>query len=326
MVDGANIPDYMRLLDAEALGRIGRHEFSARGVVEGFITGHHRSPYKGLSAEFAEHREYSPGDDTRNLDWRLYGRTDRYYIKQYIEETNLRATILLDASGSMSYEGTRATLRAERRLNKYDYASRTAALMAHLLINQQDAVGLVTFDTAMRRYIPARSRPSHLRIMLEEMHATRPGEETDLAPIFHDIAEKVPRRGLILIVSDLFGDADAIIESLHHFRHRKHEVIVFHVMAEEELTFPFDRWSTFFDLEVDNNRIQIDPRAIRTAYVAEVEGFIDKIRAACGQLMIDYVQMSTASPFDIVLANYLSRRHALTAINRGPGMRVARQL
>jgi len=323
MVDGAHIPDYMRLLDAEALGRIGRHEFSARGVVEGFITGHHRSPYKGLSAEFAEHREYAPGDDIRNLDWRVFGRSDRYYIKQYIEETNLRATILLDASGSMRYQGNRAAPRDGRLLTKYEYASRTAALMAHLLINQQDAVGLVTYDTAIRRYIPARSRPSHLRVLLQEMHEAQPGEETDLAPIFHDIAEKVPRRGLILIMSDLFGDADAIIEALHHFRHRKHDVIVFHVMAEEELTFPYDRWSTFFDLEVDENRIQVDPRAIRSAYVAEVEGFIDKIRAGCGQLVIDYVQMTTATPFDLVLANYLSRRHALTAISRGPGMRAA---
>jgi uncharacterized protein (DUF58 family) len=318
MIDKQSIPKHLQLLDAAALGRIHRQEFLARGVVEGFISGRHRSPYKGFSAEFAEHREYVAGDDVGALDWRVYGRSDRYYIKQYIEETNLRATILVDASGSMGYTGSAAAPRDGHPLSKFEYARYLAACMAHLLINQQDAVGLATFDTKMRRYIPPRSRASHLRTMLETLSDTEPGEETDLAPIFHDIAEKAHRRGVVIVISDLFGDPDAILEAFHHFRFRRHEVVVLHVMAEEELTFPFRRWSDFDDLEVQGRHVQVDPQAVRSAYIAEVQKFIAKIESGCGRLQIDYVQMSTRQPFDMALSNYLAHRRSLAGIaNRG---------
>jgi len=188
MVESGSAPEYMRLLDPDALAKVHRLELVARGAMEGFVSGRHKSPYKGFSVEFAEHRQYVPGDDTKDLDWRVYGKSDRYYIKQYIEETNLRSVILLDASGSMRYTGREAARHDGRALSKFEYAQFLAATLTHLMIHQQDAVGLVTFDTKVRRYIPSRARVSHLRVILNELARTDPGEETALAPIFHDIA------------------------------------------------------------------------------------------------------------------------------------------
>jgi uncharacterized protein (DUF58 family) len=310
----SGISDTMALLDGDALTRIRRLELIARDVVEGFVSGRHRSPAKGFSSEFAEHREYSPGDNVRDLDWRVYGRTDRYYVKQYIEETNLRATVLLDASGSMAYRGTRAQKRDGEILSKFEYARYLAASLAYLLVNQQDAVGLVTFDTAIRRYIPPRARRTHLRFLLEELNRTVPGGETDLAPVFHDIAETLHRRGLVMIVSDLFGDTASLVKALQHFRFKKHEVVLFHVMAEEELDFPFDRWSQFTDLEDASNSLSVDPAAIRAAYLKELREFIETLKAACGRMRIDYVQMSTRTSFDKALSHYLVHRKRLASV------------
>ncbi len=305
-------PRYMRLLDPDALTKIGRLELLARGVVEGFVAGRHRSPYRGFSVEFADHREYVPGDDPDDLDWRVYAKSDRYYIKRYIEETNLRSIILLDASGSMKYTGEEAARRQGRRLSKFEYGQYLAASLAHLMIHQQDAVGLVTFDTKIRRYIPARSRTSHLRSLLEELDRTEPGDETSLPPIFHDIAERIRRRGLVIIISDLFDDPEEMLKALHHFRYRKHEVIVLHIMAEEEFTFPFDRWSLFRDLEVAGQKVQLDPRSVRAAYLDEIQRFVARIERGCGQMNVDYVPMTTRRDFDVALTTYLARRRSLT--------------
>lgn len=312
MAEPTTAPRYMRLLDPEALSKIGRLELLARGVVEGFVAGRHRSPYRGFSVEFADHREYVPGDDPDDLDWRVYAKSDRYYIKRYIEETNLRSIILLDASGSMKYTGDQAARRNGKRLSKFEYGQFLAASLAHLMIHQQDAVGLVTFDTRVRRYIPARSRSSHLRSILEELDKTEPGAETSLPPIFHDIAERIHRRGLLIIISDLFDDPEEMIKALHHFRYRKHEVIVLHVMAEEEFSFPFDRWSLFRDLEVAGQKVQLDPRSIRAAYLDEIQKFIARLERGCGQMNVDYVPMTTRRDFDVALTTYLARRRSLT--------------
>jgi uncharacterized protein (DUF58 family) len=312
MSEPTTAPRYMRLLDPDALSKIGRLELLARGVVEGFVAGRHRSPYRGFSVEFADHREYVVGDDTRDLDWRVYGKSDRYYIKRYIEETNLRSLILLDASGSMKYTGDQAARRHGQRLSKFQYGQYLAASLAHLMIHQQDAVGLVTFDTQIRRYIPPRSRSSHLRAILEELDNTQAGEETALPPIFHDIAERIHRRGLIVIISDLFDDPEEMVKALHHFRYRKHEVIVLHVMAEEEFSFPFDRWSLFRDLELSDRKVQLDPRSIRAAYLDEIQRFIGCIEKGCGQMNVDYVPMTTRRDFDVALTTYLARRRSLT--------------
>ncbi len=304
--------DYLQLLRPEALGRISRLELIARGVVEGFVTGRHRSPFKGFSVEFAEHRQYAPGDDLRDLDWRVYGKSDRYYIKQYIEETNLRCTILLDASGSMSYAGSRAAKLDGQVLSKFQYARYLAASLAHLMIHQQDATGLVTLDRKVRRYIPARSRANHLRVILQELDRTEPGAETALAPILHDVAERIHRRGLVIVISDLFDDPEQLLKALHHFRFKKHEVLLLHVMAEEELTFPFGANSVFEDLELPDNRVQLDPRAIRAEYLDRVRQFVQTLRTGCGQMHVDYVPLSTAQDFAEGLSAYLAHRRSRT--------------
>jgi uncharacterized protein (DUF58 family) len=310
MADAGDNRSYMDLLDPQALAKMHRLELMARGAMEGFVSGRHKSPFKGFSVEFAEHRQYVAGDDIRDLDWRVFGKSDRYYIKQYIEETNLRSVILLDASGSMKYTGNLAAKHNGRALSKFEYGQFLAATMTHLMIHQQDAVGLVTFDTKIRRYIPTRSRVSHLRVILQELANTEPGGETAPAPIFHDIAERAHRRGMIVIISDLFDDPDEIISALHHFRYRKHEIMVLHVMAEEELTFPFDSWSQFHDLEMDQRRIQLDPRSLRAEYLDRVRTFIKRLEQGCGQMDVDYVPLSTAKDFDVALAHYLANRRS----------------
>jgi uncharacterized protein (DUF58 family) len=303
-------PTYMRLLPGKTLATLGRMELIARGVVEGFVSGRHRSPHKGFSVEFAEHRQYVPGDDLRNLDWRVLARKDRYYIKQYVEETNLRATLLLDASGSMAYCGDAAALTEGHRTSKFEYAQYLAACLTYLMIGQSDAVGLMTFDTKARTYFPARSRASQVRLILEELERTQPGGETGLADIFHDLAERIPRRGLVIILSDLFDDTAQLIKALHHFRYRRHEVLLFHIMAEEELRFPFDRFSHFKDLEHPGRELAIDPKTIRASYLDRVRTFLREIEAGCGRMQITYVPMNTKVPFDRALSEYLSRRRS----------------
>jgi len=303
-----NIPTYMRLLDQKTLAKLSRLELVAHGVVEGMVSGRHKSPYKGFSVEFAEHRQYVPGDDIRSLDWKVYGKSDKYYIKQYIEETDLRSVILLDASGSMKYRGKTADQRDGKHLSKFEYGQYLAASLAHLLIHQQDSVGLVTFDTQVRHYIPPRGRPGHLRVILQELDETLPGDETALAPIFHDIAERVHRRGLIIIISDMFDDIDEILNAMHHFRYRRHEVIMLHLMADEEINFPFDNFSDFRNLEIPGHNVQLDPQSIRAAYMDEVRNFTKELKLGCGRMHIDYAPISTSQPFDIALTDYLAMR------------------
>ena len=304
----AKLPDYMRLLPPAALARIGKLDFISRRPVEGSITGLHKSPFKGFSVEFAEHRQYAPGDDPRHLDWRILGKVDRYYIKQYIEETNLRATMMVDASGSMAFAGEVAAPINGRPASKFEYAQHVAALLSYLLIHQQDAVGLVTFDQQIRKYLPARSRASQIRVILEELNQTEPGDETDLAPILHDVAERIQRRGLVVILSDLLCDTEALVNSLHHFRYRKHEVLLVHIMAEEELSFPYDQWTNFRNLEDLGMQAQLDPKAIRAAYLQRVSEHVRKLQAECGRLEIDYLPMNTKQPYEVALVNYLADR------------------
>jgi uncharacterized protein (DUF58 family) len=302
-------PSYMRLLPPHALAKLGRLELIARGVVEGFVAGKHRSPHKGFSVEFAEHRQYVAGDDLRNLDWRVLARKDRYYIKQYVEETNLRATLLVDVSGSMKYRGDAAAPDVDGKPTaKFAYAQYMAACLTYLLIGQADGVGLVTFDSRIRTYYPARSSASQVRLILEELERTEPGGETGLAPLLHDIAERIPRRGLVILFSDLFDDAEQLLKALHHFRFRRHEVLVFHIMAEEELRFPFERFTHFKDLEHPGQKIAIDPKTIRASYLDRVRTFLDAIQGGCGRMEIDYVPLNTSVPFDRSLTEYMSRR------------------
>ena len=275
----------------------------ARQAVEGFITGLHRSPHKGFSVEFAEHREYTPGDDIRHLDWVAYGRTDRYYIKQYEQETNLRCYVLLDVSNSMAY-------RYEGAMTKFIYGCFMTACLSYLMCRQQDMVGVIAFDEKIRFHLPPHSTPAHLDRVFKQLEATVPGNETNIAPTFHDLANMISKRGLVVVISDLYDDPDEIMKALQHFVYKRHQIIVFHLMDPAELTFPFKRILTFLDMET-NERLQVDPRYVREGYVEEINQFVDRYRRECGERNIEYVQVSTDEPYDRFLLNYLARRKAM---------------
>jgi uncharacterized protein (DUF58 family) len=292
-----------RYLDPAALARVKNLALVARGVVEGFITGLHDSPYKGFSVEFAEHRKYSPGDNPRHLDWRILGRTDRLYVKQYEEETNLRAQILLDMSGSMSYGEPPA-------LTKLEYASYLTAVLAYFMIRQQDAVGLTAFDTEIHLDMPARSSPRHFDEMMKHLEAIQPGRKTDLGAILHRLADRFKRRCLIVLISDLYEDPDAVDRALHHFRSKRHEVIVFHVLDRAEVEFPFRQTTDFVDMET-GERIQVDPAYVREDYRRQIEQFLSRHRRICAECQFDYVLADTSIPYDFMLSRYLEKRTRL---------------
>ncbi|MGA2030885.1 MAG: DUF58 domain-containing protein [Thermoguttaceae bacterium] len=291
-----------RFLEPQALARVKNLAVVARGVVEGFISGLHSSPYKGFSVEFAEHREYTAGDDPRHLDYRMLARTDRLYIKQYEEETNMRVQILLDTSGSMGY-------RFQPQLSKLEYGSYLIAVLAYLMLRQQDSVGLTTFDTEIRLDMPARSSPPHFHEMMRQLEAIRPGQRTDVAETLHRLANRFKRRCLIVLVSDLYDEPDEVIRALHHFRHRRHEVILFQVFDKAEIEFPFGDVTSFEDLET-GQRIEVDPAYVRQAYLAQMESFIAQYRRACAEAQIDYVLTDTSVPYDFMLSRYLAKRNA----------------
>ena len=306
----AKQPAYMKWLPPSTTATISRCELFGRTMKSGFISGRHRSPKKGNSVEFAEHRQYIPGDDLRTLDWKVLGRKDRLYIRQYEEETNLRTTVLLDCSGSMAYDGDAAAEQNGRRLTKFDYARYLVAGLTYMLTGQQDAVGLVTFDTKIRAYLPAKSSASQTRRILETLDEAQPGGETDPAPIFDDIAERIPGRGLVVIVSDLFSsDQDALLKALHHFNYRKHEIIVLHVMADEEISFSFDGHVHFDNLE-GTDELMLDAQSIRASYLEQVNAFLKKVGDGVRRMGADYVPMNTKVPFDRALVDYLARRRS----------------
>jgi uncharacterized protein (DUF58 family) len=289
-------------LDPKTLDKIKRLDVRARLVVEGFITGQHKSPYHGFAIEFATHREYVPGDDIKHIDWKVWSKTDRLYIKEYEEETNLRCTIILDASKSMRYGEA-----AAGGWSKFDYAATCAASLAYLLQQQQDAVGLVTFNTRIRRSLPASSHPSHLKLLLHELEQTRPDDRTDVGDVFGELARQISRRGMIVLISDLFLDPARLADALQQFRLRRHEVIVFHVMHDDELTFPFDDNTLFRGLETDV-QLHTEPRALRRSYLEAVERFVAQVRKTCAGAGIDYVLMNTRMPLDAALSSYLHFR------------------
>ncbi len=297
------MPRVFDILSSGDIGRFSNLQILARQVVEGFCSGLHRSPHKGFSVEFKEHRSYVPGDDIRTIDWKLFGKTDRLYIREYEEETNLRCTILLDSSGSMAYSGSRS-----HGATKHDYAVRTAACLAYLMLQQQDSVGLVTFDKQVRRYIPPRAQPKHLQAIVAELQKQKPRFETELGDVFHEMASKIQRRGLLIVISDLFGDVDQLMKSLAHFRHANHEVIVFQIWDPDELDFPFRQWTQFASLEASDNRHLVDPAQVRRAYLDKLTEFRDQLAKGCNRHRINLVPMTTDQPHADSLAAYLALR------------------
>lgn len=302
------LPACMRLLPEDTMGILRRLEWQARRRMQGTLTGRHTSPDKGVSIEFAEHRPYAPGDDPRTLDWRVIARSDRHVVRQYIEETNLRATIAVDVSGSMAYRGDQASALNGTPLSKFDYAIHLAAALAYLFVKQGDAAGVVTFDRRVLAFRRAASRPSQVRRILDVLHAAKPGADTDAAAVLHDVAERIPKRGLVVLISDLFDQPARIVEALHHFDFRQHELVIFHVLAEEELSFPFRGYQQFRDLEKTAPLLRIDPATVRAAYLARVREFLHTLESACGRLRADYVQANTRLPLRQTLLAYLGRR------------------
>ncbi|MFM7040360.1 MAG: DUF58 domain-containing protein [Planctomycetaceae bacterium] len=292
-----------QILSAGDVSRLSGLQLLAKQVVEGFSSGLHRSPHKGFSVEFREHRAYVPGDDIRTIDWKLYGKTDRLYIREYEEETNVRCTILLDCSGSMKYRGSRAG-----GLSKHEFAVRSAACLAWLMLQQQDSVGLVTFDTRVRRYIPPRARPRHLKHLLSELSIQQPGDETNLADVFHQIASQIHRRGLVLVISDLFGDVDQLMKALAHFRHARHEVVIFQIWDDDELDFPFRQWTQFTSLEDANRRHLVDPAQLRAAYLQRLAEYREQLGRGCSRQRVSLVPLTTSQPCADALAAWLSIR------------------
>ncbi len=291
--------DYQKYLDPTTLNKIGRLELKARLIVEGFIAGLHKSPYHGYSVEFAEHREYVPGDDIRHIDWKVYGKSDRYYIKQYEEETNLVAQVLLDMSESMAY--------ASGPVSKFEYGSYIAASLSKLVLDQRDSAGLFLFDDEVRTHVRPSSHPSHLGTLLREIDKTSASRKTDMGAIFHDVAERVSKRGILVVISDFFDSVDNIARGLRHFRHRGHDVICLHVLDPYEANFPFQRMTMFEGLE-EYPEILANPRAIRQAYLDEVNRFTHDLRAHCLKNRIDYKRILTDERLDVALSTYLAAR------------------
>ncbi len=289
-------------LDPKILAKVERLEVRARLVVEGFISGMHKSPYKGFSVEFAQHREYVPGDDVRFVDWKIWGKSDRFYIKEFEEETNLRAWLFVDQSESMAYAH-------DGGMSKFDYAATGAASLAFLLQQQADAVGLSLFDEKVVRQVPASNTRNGLGNLMQSLQDAKPTQKSKIGSVLTELASSLRKRGVIAVFSDFFDDADEVLKGIRALGQRGHDVIVFHVFDKDELEFPFERMTLFEGLE-QMPELLADPRGLRDAYLAEVRGFQDKLRRGCLAQRADYVELSNGQTLDVVLSSYLSARMA----------------
>jgi uncharacterized protein (DUF58 family) len=295
------VESYQKYLNPQTLAELQGLELKARLIVEGYVSGLHKSPYHGFSIEFAEHREYVQGDDLRYVDWKVFGKSDRYYLKQYEEETNFACYFLLDTSESMQYQSDKAPV------SKLAYAQYVCAALSYLILKQQDAVGLATYDNAVRNFVRAGSHPSHLKQLCHVMDVAGARGETSMGPIFHDLAERIKKRGLVVILSDLFDDVASLMLGLKHLRHRRHEVLVLQVIDPAEQDFPFQDPTLFKGLEGLPEQLT-EPRSLRTAYQREFEAFLKNIRRGCRDLHMDYTLLRTDQPLDVALRTFLAGR------------------
>lgn len=296
-------PDYLQYLRPDVVAKLSNMELVARLVVEGFITGLHKSPYHGFSVEFAEHRQYMPGDEIKQIDWKIFGRTDRYYIKQFEEETNLKAYIILDASKSMAFA-------SENRMSKLNYGSYIAAALAQLMVQQRDAVGFTIYDERVRLYMPPHATKSYLKEILHQLVQLKASNKTSTANSLHTIAERIKRRGLVIIISDFFDNPLEVMSALRHFRHKKNEVIVMQILDPLERSFAFGKDAVFKDLET-NEEMTTRPWHIQKAYQEEMKKFLESYKKECREHNIDYVLLDTATPFDKALFEYLHKRQRM---------------
>lgn len=294
-------PDSKRFLHPEAIRRIGRLELRARHIVEGLLSGMHRSPYFGQSVEFLQHRQYAPGDDLRHVDWKAWAKQDRLYVKQFEEDTNMRCTMLVDVSASMQY--------GSGPLNKYEYAATVATSLAYLLLKQHDTVSCIAFDESIRTRTPLRSTQAHLKAIVQALDGSNPLNKTDTGAIFREVAEVSPRRGMVTVVSDMLGDVESSLRGLRLLRQRGHDVMVLHVMDDDELDFPFEGPTRFEGLELPEH-LTCNPRALREGYMEALERFLTSFRRGCAKDGIDYALIRTSDPLDAALAAFLCRRVA----------------
>jgi uncharacterized protein (DUF58 family) len=294
-------PDSKRFLHPDAIRRIGRLELRARHIVEGLLSGMHRSPYFGQSVEFLQHRQYAPGDDLRHVDWKVWAKQDKLYVKQFEEDTNMRCTLLVDVSASMQY--------GNGPLSKYEYAATVATSLAYLLLKQHDTVSCIAFDESIRARTPLRSTQAHLKAIVKALDASDPKNKTDAGSILREVAEVSPRRGMVTVVSDLLGDVESTLRGLRLLRQRGHDVLVLHIMDDDELEFPFEGPTRFEGLELPQH-LTCNPRALREGYLAALERFLTSLRRGCAKDAIDYALVRTSEPLDAALAAFLCRRVA----------------
>ena len=295
------MPDSKRFLHPEAIARLARLDLRARHIVEGFLSGMHRSPYFGQSVEFRQHREYAPGDDLRHVDWKVWARQDRLYVKQFEEDTNLRCQLLVDVSASMQY--------GNGPLNKYEYACSVAASLAYLVLRQQDAVGCASFDESIRHVVPTRSKRTHLQAIIDSLNVTEPREKTNMYRVLRRAAERLSLKGMIILISDLLGDEEALIKGLRLLRERGHDVLVLHIMDDDELDFPFSGPTRFEGLEIAD-ALNCNPRALREGYMEALHEFLTRTRRRCAGHAIDYALIRTGDPLGAALSEFLSVRNA----------------
>jgi len=294
--------DKRKYLQPETVAMLNSMALRARLVVEGYIIGQHRSPYHGFSVEFAEHRAYGSGDEIRHIDWKLFGKTDRLYVKQYEEETNLRAHLILDTSRSMLY--------SSGSVSKLNYANSLVAALSYLMVNQQDAAGLVQFSDRVDTFIPPKSKPSHLNAILTQLDDENAGNDTRVEPVLHEMAERIIKRGLVVLVSDLLDDPEQIMNGLKHFRHKKQEVIVFHILDRKELEFDFNTRTKFLDME-SGDEVVTEPWHIRSSYTDLVFELQSYYRKDCRENLIDYFPIFTDQDLDRSITEYLNKRKKL---------------
>ncbi len=295
--------EYKNLLDPSIISKINSLELRARLVVEGFMVGLHKSPYHGFSVEFIQHRPYMQGDSLRDVDWKVYGKTEKFYIKQYEEETNLRSYILLDVSKSMQFS-------SGNNVSKLEYASTLAAALSYLMMKQQDAFGLTLYSDRIVQYLPPKATKSYLRQILKSLVSVKASDTTNTAACLNSVAEKIKRRGLVIIISDLFDDIDSVISALKHFSYQKNEIIVFQILDPIERNFAFGRDAIFKDMESEEE-LTTQPYQIQKAYKLAMEEFIGKIKSECLNSKIDFNIIETSTPFDKALMSYIQKRRRL---------------
>ncbi|HEY8668140.1 MAG TPA: DUF58 domain-containing protein [Tepidisphaeraceae bacterium] len=288
-----------RYLDPEILAKLPNLELAAKRLVEGVFVGYHKSPDFGYSVEFVDHREYVPGDDLRTVDWRVWARKDKYYVKRFEMESQLKGTIILDTSRSMDF--------GEGKLTKLAYGSYVAASLAYLLIHQNDMAGLVTFDNEIHNYLPPRGSRLHMRTILHALSTVQPGPATDVAAVCHRLADTIKSRGMIILISDLLDDPQRVIHSLQHFHHKKHDVCVFHIMDDAELDLPYHELANFRDVE-SGRRLAVDPGTFRATYTNRMKQFVNELRDGCLHSGVEYNLVRTSEPIEKVLGNYISFR------------------